>query len=91
MMFCDLCQQCGETLIAGSRFCHHCGKEIQVMAEEEKLPQPATQAQPRLGVFLLTLAGSVGLTLILTLVFHMPIFILGAFLPFFWQRKGPGR
>jgi hypothetical protein len=86
MMF---CQSCGETLVEGSRFCHQCGQKAPVTERFSEPPPPeGLSAKPRLDWFLLTLLGSLGLTLILTLVFHLPIFILGAFLPFFWQVRG---
>lgn len=39
------------------------------------------------GFFLLTLLGSLVLTLLLSWIFHFPIFILAGFLPLLWRRR----
>lgn len=78
------CPNCGASLPPGARYCPSCGEPV-LQPEPEPLRQ--MKERPRFDVFFLTLLGSLALTFILVFVFHLPIFIFGAFLPFFWRRS----
>lgn len=85
------CSNCGEPVMAGDRYCRKCGEPIPEPEQEPDTRRFQTQViRPRLDVFFLSLLGSLGLSLVLMMVFHLPIFILGAFLPFFWRLKRSG-
>lgn len=66
-----VCPTCRQPNPEEARYCMQCGRSVEF----------------RLDIFALSLIGSLALTLILTLVFGLPVFILGAFLPFFWLRR----
>ena len=80
------CSRCSALLPVGANFCSACGAPVAA----SPLQSPEGKLRPRIDVFFLSLLGTLGLTAILTLVFHLPIFILGAFLPFFWRRGSRG-
>lgn len=83
------CPHCGQPLTEGGAFCPFCGRPVPAPQHPELAEPAGTETEQRFGGswFWITLLGSLGLTAILTLVFHLPIFILGAFLPFFWVRR----
>jgi hypothetical protein len=71
------------------QYCPFCGEKLpphmaKPIIEVEVAPSPTNSIAIFMGTLLLTLA----LTWLLNTVFHLPIFIAGAFLPlFFWPRK----
>jgi hypothetical protein len=65
----------------------YCGGAIPSLPQESG--QPTLNKTSSLSYFTLSLLISLVITVILTAVFHLPIFILGAFLPLFWRRKQP--
>jgi hypothetical protein len=74
------CPYCSANTPHQANFCPTCGRPV---SNQQFSGEPPTrQARPRLDIFLLSILGSIALTLILTTVFHLPIFFLGAFLPF---------
>lgn len=80
------CASCGIDYPDDANYCVNCGRP------PERLPPGRAPRAARAGwkVFALTLGGSLLLSWMLIAVFHLPIFILGAFLPLFWSwgRKG---
>ena len=61
-----------------------CGLLLPQQSEE-----PSVQTSPagRYNMFLLSIAGSIGLSLILVYVFKLPIFFLAGFLPLLWPKR----
>lgn len=76
------CGNCGIDYPDDANYCVNCGRQLQRL--------PAAPRGKRVGggwnIFLLTLFGSLLLSWVLITVFHLPVFILGAFLPLFWLR-----
>jgi hypothetical protein len=71
------------------QYCPFCGEKFppslaQAVTEGDIIPTARNSMTLFIGTLFLTLA----LTWLLNTVFHLPIFIAGAFLPlFFWPRK----
>ena len=56
------------------------------------LPEDELPTEPRLntggiGLFALTLLGSIVISLVLVFVFGLPVFFLAGFLPLFWLNR----
>lgn len=80
------CPACHQINPDQARYCMQCGTPL----PPPKHPTHTNEKPvPRFDVLALTLMGSILLTLALSWLFHLPIFILGAFLPFFWRRRKP--
>ena len=76
------CPNCGALVQDRANYCPNCGMAL---ATRPFQPESGRQKlRPRLDILLLSIVLSLGLTFILTVVFDLPIFIFGAFLPFFW-------
>ena len=76
-----VCPACRQPNPENARYCMQCGTPLE-------RPAPETgQLKPRLDIFALSLLGSLILTVILSVILGWPVFILGAFLPFFWLRR----
>jgi hypothetical protein len=43
-----------------------------------------------INLFMLSILGSLALSMLLIFMFRLPVFILAAFLPLFWFRKNSG-
>lgn len=75
------CLHCSALAPKDAHFCPQCGHRL-------VWPQHAFKSSAGSGrgwgTFFLTLLLSVGLSLVLTVAFHLPIFILGAALPLMW-------
>lgn len=75
------CPSCGADVPPGARYCPSCG---------EPLPQPELEPDDQRKLTLdlrwtaLVLLLSFGLTLMMTTLFHWPVFLFGLFLPFAW-------
>jgi len=78
-----ICQQCQTRNPQAASFCMACG---QALPEAEK--QEAKQFNfGGLNMFMLSLIGSIALSLVLIFVFRLPVFFLAAFLPLLWMRR----
>jgi hypothetical protein len=78
------CERC-QTINPGSaRYCMQCGLMLPLREEPQ---EPEVQAKPNYNTFLLSVLGSLALSLILVYVFKLPIFFLAGFLPLLWPRK----
>ncbi len=78
MIVCPACRQANPE---EARYCMQCATPL------EQTPKGTGELRPRMNIFAFSLIGSLVLTLILSMVFGLPVFILGAFLPFFWLRR----
>ena len=79
------CEQCGQTFPDHANYCMTCGKSLATVHE-----QPGRiDAENHRGwkVFWLTLGGSLLLSWLLVAVLHLPVFIIGAFLPLIWYSR----
>ena len=78
-----ICRHCQTRNPDAAQYCMACGLA---------LPEPEPQ-RPRefnfagLNVFMLSVIGSIALSLVLIFVFRLPVFFLAAFLPLLWYRK----
>jgi predicted amidophosphoribosyltransferase len=79
-----VCPYCSALLPENARFCPQCG---QLVATQPGDPTQTPEKDPGMRTFLITLGSSLLITLLLTLVFHTPIFFLGAILPLFWWKR----
>lgn len=80
------CQHCDRRNPDAAIYCMACGR----LLAQKPDPAPKDGIQPGgMSLFTLSILGSLVLSLILIFVFRLPIFILGAFLPFMfrWPRK----
>jgi hypothetical protein len=79
------CEQCHKTCPDHARFCMICGNAL-ISAPPER---GAEEVRNTRGwqVFWLTLGGSLVLSWLLVAVLHLPIFIIGAFLPLLWYSR----
>jgi hypothetical protein len=73
-----------ERFTENARFCPQCGSLLNRPDAFETEPSVQGTGWDR---FFLMLVGSIGVSVLLTMVFHIPIFILGAVLPMFWLRR----
>jgi hypothetical protein len=78
------CPNCSAETRESDRYCSKCGACLveTPIFKEEKGSRIAS-----LSVLAMTLLGSLLLTLILSWIFHFPIFILAGFLPLLWRRR----
>lgn len=83
MIVCSKCQQPNPD---SANFCMACGQALpQVEKETEAGPKHFNLAG--LNLLMLSLVGSIALSLVLIMVFRLPVFFLAAFLPLLWYRK----
>lgn len=75
------CPNCSAQAPENARFCPQCGT---LLEQPPVLSSPTPGPAAGWTTFLMTLGLSLLASLILTTVFHLPIFFLGAVLPFFW-------
>ena len=80
-----ICQQCQQTYPDHANYCITCGSAL-VTAPEKHGNNPAENGKGW-NIFWLSLVGSLVLTWLLVAVFHLPIFIIGAFLPLLWFSR----
>lgn len=78
------CQNCSTSTPEDARFCPQCGVLLVKPPQVSKIEGASSPAWwslvGMLGVSLL-------ISILLTVVFHMPIFILGAAFPLFWRSR----
>jgi hypothetical protein len=60
-----------------------CGRAL----HEAEQPGPRQFNPTGLNMFMLSVLGSIALSLVLIYVFRLPVFFLAAFLPLLWYRK----
>ncbi len=77
MKICSYCQTDNPDL---ANYCMTCGNEFDLSEAE---PKPGFRFAG-LNLFALSLVGSIALSLVLILVFRLPVFFLAAFLPLLW-------
>jgi hypothetical protein len=80
MKICPYCQTNNPDL---ANYCMTCGKDLALSDPESK----SGFGFAGLNIFALSLIGSVVLSLVLILVFRLPVFFLAAFLPLLWAGK----
>src|SRR5690242_4825003 len=68
-----VCSQCSAPVPKDARFCPQCGYPLVSFQHDTDSPGHASRGWSR---FFMSLGLSLGLTAVLTLVFHLPIFIL---------------
>lgn len=86
-----LCPVCGYTNPYDANYCSHCGYAYPPRVEPNSEPPAGLrveeQPKPRYDIFMASLVLSLLLSFVLIYVFHLPVFIIGLFLPFFWQMR----
>lgn len=75
-----ICSYCQTQNPDSANYCMTCGNELDAMGAESK-PEKSFAG---LNVFVLSLVGSIVLSLVLIFVFRIPVFFLAAFLPLLW-------
>lgn len=78
-----ICSHCQTKNPDTATYCMACGK---VLPEPEQ-PGPRQFSPAGLNMFMLSVLGSIALSLVLIYVFRLPVFFLAAFLPLLWYRK----
>lgn len=83
------CIHCSANAPKDAHFCPQCG--YQLVSSQHPVSYLAKPSYAW-GTLLMTLCLSIGLSLLLTVVFHLPIFILAAALPLLWvgRRRNNG-
>ena len=87
------CATCQLNYPDAANYCSVCGKAL-VAAEPVPGNHRQTLPTAKKGnwkLFWLTLGGSLLLTWVMVVVFDLPVFILGAFLPLFWLGSSKNR
>lgn len=79
------CEQCQLDYPDQARYCMQCGRELAPAPEKRQSGERHAAGDWR--VFWLTLGGSLALSWLLIAVFHLPVFIIGAFLPLLWYSR----
>lgn len=79
-----LCPNCSAEVPMNARFCPQCGFMLVV---HEPSPEKSGFFSGEWTPFFMSLALSLALSYILIMVFHLPIFLLGGVLPFFWLGR----
>jgi hypothetical protein len=77
------CDHCFSNNPDIARFCMQCGKAL---PEHEESVQPDVKPGG-VSMFVLSLTGSVLVSLVLVFVFNLPIFFLAGFLPLLWVNR----
>jgi ribosomal protein L40E len=78
------CGHCHTANPTSARYCMQCGAALPERADAADAPM---QRVPDYTVLVLSLLGSIALSLILVFVFKLPIFFLAGFLPLLWARR----
>ncbi len=78
-----ICSQCQTRNPDTASYCMACGKELPEPMQQE----PGEFNIAGLNLFMLSVLGSIALSLLLIVVFRLPVFFLAAFLPLLWYRK----
>jgi len=82
-----ICKQCRQNYPDHANYCMDCGKPLELTEEEEANQIEDNKTASSWNLFWFTLGGSLLLSWLLMAVFHLPVFILGVFLPLLWFRS----
>ncbi len=82
-----LCPVCGYHNTDNANYCSQCGNLMEAAPSAGSENRQKVQLKLNFGVSLLSLLLSLVLTYVLTTFFHLPIYIFGLFLPFFFRVK----
>lgn len=80
-----ICEWCSSQNPDGANYCMRCGHELAAVGQNHGDDSGGPGANWPL--FWLTLGGSLVLSWLLMVVFHLPVFILGAILPLVWFSR----
>lgn len=82
------CPTCDSLNLPDARYCAQCGRPFPVEPPPAVvMEEPKRRFSFGMGGFFWSVALSLAITAVLTLVFNLPIFIFGAFLPFFFRPR----
>ncbi len=79
-----ICKQCQQNFPDHANYCLHCGNPLELIDKEQSAQMSPNKIFGSWKLFWFSLGGSLLLSWILVVVFHLPVFILGAFLPLLW-------
>ncbi len=79
-----ICKQCQQNYPDHANYCSHCGKQLELIGKEQPEQIDRNKTVGTWSLFWLTLGGSLFLSWLLIAIFHLPVFILGLFLPLLW-------
>jgi len=79
-----ICKQCQQNYPDHSNYCLYCGKPLELADKEQPAQMDMNKFAGSWKLFWFTLGGSLLLSWVLMAVFHLPVFILGVFLPLLW-------
>lgn len=79
-----ICLQCQQTFPDHANYCISCGRALSSAPED---PMKTGANDKRWVLFWLTLSGSLVLSWLLVAILHLPVFIIGAFLPLLWFSR----
>ena len=83
-----ICSKCNLYYENEARYCTQCGARLQLADDlEESLKAQKSSFSGNYNLFFLTLGGSLLLTWLLVVVFHLPVFIIGTVLPLLWFSR----
>lgn len=79
------CEQCQQSWPEHARYCMNCGRALvsATSGHDDRERRNARGWQ----MFWLTLGGSLVLSWLLVALLHLPVFIIGAFLPLLWYSR----
>lgn len=82
-----ICTQCQHGNPPDANYCMHCGYRLEDNAPDQDPLKQAAGTENGWSVFWLTLDGSLVLSWLLIAVLHLPVLIIGAFLPLLWFSR----
>lgn len=81
------CEYCGTDNPPAALYCMRCGERLNEDKREEEETDSAGFSWAGMNAFMLSVVGSIAVSLLLMLVFGMPVFLLAAFLPLLWKKR----
>lgn len=81
-----ICGNCEAGNPDSAQYCMQCGSVLPARGEEGEFIDK-TDAAKGISTFTFSIIASILLSLLLILVFRMPIFILAGLLPLFWLKR----
>ena len=82
-----ICAHCQQGNPSDAKYCMNCGNRLDVGEPGQANRKPPAGAERGWPVFWLTLGGSLVLSWLLIAVLHLPVLIIGAFLPLLWFSR----